>query len=33
MAEYFEHIYPYKPSLALALIAAAIFGLLTFLHT
>lgn len=33
MAEYYEDIYPYKPSLALALLAAAFFGTLAFLHT
>lgn len=33
MAEYYEHIYPYQPSLALALSAAGFFGILAFLHT
>lgn len=29
----YENLYPYKPSLALALLAVTVFGVLTFLHT
>lgn len=33
MAEYYENMYVYRPSLALALCAAAFFGIASFLHT
>lgn len=33
MPEYYENIYPYKPSLPLALSAATLFVILALLHT
>ena len=33
MAEYYENLYPFKPSLALALFGAALFCIIAFLHS